>query len=158
MTSDSLFITGKDRLDAPLDAEEIQVERDPETGKIIRLITDDKSDDEIEVAGRKVNRSNPLSDPINDIDNKKGNTQRNVPQSEFIRGLEMRALLEEEDLAKKRRPRQQSKREEEWIERLVSRHGDNVKAMVRDRKLNPMQQTEGDIQRRLRKWQAKQAA
>jgi nucleolar protein 16 len=157
MTSDSLFITGKDRPDAPLDAEEVQVERDPETGKIIRLIND-KSDDEIEVGGRKVNRSNPLADPINDIENKKGNSQRNVPQSEFIRGLEMRALQEEEAASKKRRPRQQSKREEEWIERLVARHGDNVKAMVRDRKLNPMQQTEGDIQRRIRKWQEKQAA
>lgn len=158
MTSDSLFITGKDRPDAPIDAEEIQVERDPETGKIIRLITDNKSDNEIEVAGRKVNRNNPLSDPINDIEHKKVNAQRNVSQSEFIRGLEMRALQEEEEASKKRRPRQQSKREEEWIERLVARHGENVKAMVRDRKLNPMQQTEGDIQRRIHKWQAKQAA
>lgn len=52
----------------------------------------------------------------------------------------------------KRRPRVQSRREEEWIERLVERWGDDLKSMFRDRRLNPQQQTEGDLRRRIRKW------
>lgn len=68
----------------------------------------------------------------------------------------MRALQEEEAV-KKRRPRQQSKREEEWVEKLVARHGDNILAMARDKKLNPMQQSEGDIRRRVRIWKERRS-
>ncbi|KAI5299087.1 Nucleolar protein 16, partial [Ascosphaera pollenicola] len=69
--------------------------------------------------------------------------------------LEAQAAMEEEAL-KHRKPRHMSQREAEWIEKLVAKHGDNVMAMVRDKRLNPMQQTEGDIKRRLRKWKAAQ--
>jgi nucleolar protein 16 len=49
-------------------------------------------------------------------------------------------------------PRKQSKREEEWIERLVERYGEDYGRMWRDTKLNPMQQSEGDIRKRVIKW------
>lgn len=52
----------------------------------------------------------------------------------------------------KKRERKQSRREEEWVGRLVERYGDDVKGMVRDRRLNPMQQSEADIGRRVRLW------
>ncbi|KAL8993452.1 MAG: hypothetical protein Q9169_006339 [Polycauliona sp. 2 TL-2023] len=52
----------------------------------------------------------------------------------------------------KKRPRKQSQREEEWVERLVERYGDDVGAMARDRKLNPMQQSRGDLAKRIRTW------
>lgn len=162
LLSDSLHIISSNHPEnsTQLDAEEVRVERDPETGKILRVIADrdDSGDaDEIEVAGRKVKRSNPLSDPINDIENgvsslrRKQNNKPPSASSEFVRQLELRALQEEEAV-KKRRPRQQSKREEEWVEKLVARHGDNIMAMVRDKNLNPMQQTEGDIRKRVRIW------
>ena len=48
--------------------------------------------------------------------------------------------------------RTQSEREREWIERLVARYGDDYAAMCRDRKLNPYQQSEGDIRKRVGKW------
>ena len=48
--------------------------------------------------------------------------------------------------------RKQSRREEEWVERLVGRYGDDVGRMARDRKLNPMQQSPADIARRVRIW------
>lgn len=161
LTSDSLHITGTTAAangSKIFEPEEVQVERDPETGKILRVISghNEEDDDEIEVAGQKVKRSNPLSDPINDIENgiialhkTAGLGTSSTSTSEFVRQLEMRALQEEEAV-KKRRPRQQSKREEEWVEKLIARHGDNILAMVRDKKLNPMQQSEGDIRRRIR--------
>jgi nucleolar protein 16 len=51
--------------------------------------------------------------------------------------------------------RTQSEREREWIERLVAKYGRDYKKMARDRKLNPFQQTEGDIHRRVAKWEKK---
>ena len=49
-------------------------------------------------------------------------------------------------------PRKQSQREQEWVERLVEKHGENYGAMFRDAVLNPMQQSEGDIRRRVVLW------
>ena len=67
-------------------------------------------------------------------------------------------MPELEDLASmevKKRPRQQSQREEEWIARLVAKYGEDYSRMVKDRKLNPYQQGEGDIRRRVSLWQQK---
>jgi nucleolar protein 16 len=127
--------------------EEVEVERDLETGRILRVV---RTGDEKE----KV--FNPLNDPLNELEAapepvKKGKS------TGIIAELEQQAAEEAEKL-EKRRPRQQSTREEEWISSLVAKHGDNIAAMVRDRKLNPMQQTQGDISRRVKKWKAKQGA
>jgi nucleolar protein 16 len=54
----------------------------------------------------------------------------------------------EEDWLKRRRLRQRSKREGEWIERLIERYGDGVRDMSRDKGLNSMKQTEGDLKGR----------
>jgi len=96
---------------------------------------------------------NPLNDPLNHILDSENDVPRVKSENDVVAQLEAQAAAEEEELATKR-PRQQSQREEEWIGKLVEKHGDNIRAMVRDRKLNPMQQTEGDINRRLRKWKA----
>jgi nucleolar protein 16 len=42
----------------------------------------------------------------------------------------------------RRGPRKQSQREQEWVQRLVEKHGKNYVAMFRDTALNPMQQSE----------------
>jgi nucleolar protein 16 len=54
-------------------------------------------------------------------------------------------------------PRTQSQREAEWLENLVAKYGEDYGRMARDRKLNPMQQTESDIKKRVKKWKASQA-
>ncbi|KAF8423207.1 ribosome biogenesis protein Nop16, partial [Terfezia claveryi] len=48
--------------------------------------------------------------------------------------------------------RNQSGREKQWIERLVERYGEDYRKMSWDRKLNPHQQSEGDIRKRVVKW------
>jgi nucleolar protein 16 len=128
-----------------LQANEVQVERDPATGRIIRVLGSESNNE----------NDNPLNDPLNDLD--ESDAEDVDPQGAktgIIAQLEAEAAAEEQSLAKKQ-PRQQSQREEEWIARLIEKHGDNIKAMVRDKKLNPMQQTEGDIGRRIKKWKAK---
>lgn len=52
--------------------------------------------------------------------------------------------------------RSQSEREKEWVEVLVQKYGRDYSKMVWDRKLNPYQQTEGDIKRRVVKWEKTQ--
>jgi nucleolar protein 16 len=158
--TDSLHITSSAKgSTAKIGAEEVRVERDPETGRILRVIRDEDDDDEeVEIAGRKRKRSNPLGDPLNEVDGSGSNVQNNKTSSaDFIKELERRAA-EEEEAVKKRKPRQQSAREEEWIEKLVAQHGDNIQAMVRDRKLNRMQQTEGDLRRRIRIWKERHSS
>ncbi|KAL4870293.1 nucleolar protein 16 [Aspergillus spectabilis] len=132
---------------------ETKVERDPETGKILRVVRKDV--DEIEVAGRKHRRSNPLNDPLNDLseqDDDESKPQGKSAKNSIVQQLEAQASVEAP-----KKPRHQSKREDEWITRLVERHGENYAAMARDRKLNPMQQTPGDLRRRINKWKATQA-
>lgn len=134
---------------------EAKVERDPETGKILRVIHDDDGDEEIEVAGRKHRGSNPLNDPLDDLsddEDRVESAKKSNDGSAIVQQLERQAVIEGHAVENKK-PRHVSKREDEWISRLVERHGDDLRAMARDMKLNPMQQTEGDIKRRIRKWQ-----
>lgn len=70
-------------------------------------------------------------------------------------GNEIVRLLEEQaSCAAEKKERKQSDREREWIERLVGKWGEDFGKMARDMRLNPMQQTEADIRRRVNKWKA----
>ncbi|OAX85440.1 nucleolar protein 16 [Emergomyces africanus] len=160
--ADSLHLLPSSTTVKTLKPTEARVERDPDTGRILRVIHPESNDDIVEIAGRKIRKANPLEDPLNEIEtfDRNGTTmniQENSYTSAVVQALERQATLEEEAL-KRRQPRQQSKREEEWLERLVAKHGDNISAMVRDRRLNRMQQTEGDIRRRLKKWKERRGA
>jgi nucleolar protein 16 len=53
-----------------------------------------------------------------------------------------------------KRERKQSERESEWCEALYRKYGDDYDKMKWDRKLNPMQQSAGDLRRRIMKWRA----
>jgi nucleolar protein 16 len=125
---------------------EARVERDPETGKIIRVIHGAK-------------KLNPLNDTLNsdsEEEEEKEYEEFNGFEGEqkkepvgVIRELEAQAARVAE-----KKPRKQSAREQEWCQRLVEKYGDDYRGMMRDRKLNPMQQTEADIARRVKKWKA----
>jgi nucleolar protein 16 len=117
-----------------------RVERDQETGKIIRVIHD------------KPRKANPLNDPLNSDDEGRDEEMQDAEEeapegNNIIKELEAQASMVPE-----KKVRKQSEREKEWISRLVERYGSDYKAMARDRRLNPMQQTEADISRRVRKW------
>ena len=159
---DNLYIKGSAKATTKeFSVGEARVERDPETGKILRVIHDgdDGDNDEIEVAGRKHRGSNPLNDPLNDLSDDEDRVEdfkKSNDGSAIVRQLERQAA-QEGHAVQTRKPRHVSKREEEWIERLIERHGEDVGAMARDMKLNPMQQSVGDLRRRIRKWQESQA-
>ncbi|KAJ5888147.1 hypothetical protein N7495_008188 [Penicillium taxi] len=149
--SHSMHIKGSGKAAAQINLGETRVERD-EAGNILRVIHDD---DEIEVAGQKRRRANPLNDPLNDLSDNEVDIETSGPKTDVVKQLERQADLEGVD-AKAKKPRFQSQRETEWVLRLIEKHGENYSAMTRDRKLNPMQQTEGDLRRRINKWKKTQ--
>ncbi|KAF7503670.1 hypothetical protein GJ744_003399 [Endocarpon pusillum] len=136
---------------------EVRVERDPETGRILRVIRPGAGSEGLD----KRHKRRRLDDPLNsDSGGENGaaatadpiRAGRREPATDVVAALEAQAAQEAVQLARRRRPRQQSKREEEWIATLVAKYGDDIGAMARDRRLNPMQQTEADIGRRVMKW------
>ncbi|KAF2126731.1 nucleolar protein 16 [Dothidotthia symphoricarpi CBS 119687] len=143
-TANALNIVSK----APqhIETEEIEVERDPETGAILRVI------------GQKETVYNPLNDPLNELEGD-GEAEWDgfamVPepmQQEDQVNPVVRELEEAARNGARKAPRKQSQLEVEWVSALVAQHGDDYGKMARDRKLNPMQQTENDIKKRVRKW------
>ncbi|PSN59446.1 hypothetical protein BS50DRAFT_231554 [Corynespora cassiicola Philippines] len=128
--------------------EEIEVERDPETGAILRVVGGDQG------------KPNPLNDPLNDLEEESDAGEWSgfamVPQGESDNPV-IRQLEEAARNGVRKAPRKQSQREEEWIQKLVDKYGDDYDRMARDRKLNPMQQTAADIRKRAKKWKASNA-
>jgi len=146
-------------------AREVRVERDA-AGNIVRVLG----------AGS----DNPLGDPLNALESSSGYSSDEDPRTRQNRWEEewggISSSDDEADAGTKRkrpavirelerearkpvykRPRQQSEREHEWLERLVAEHGEDTEAMARDGQLNPMQQTAGDLARRIRKMRKEKA-
>jgi len=123
-----------------------KVIRDAE-GKILEVIHEDAS-------------SNPLNDPLAPFDHASDTDTPSLPQghsnhdrnSGVVPALEAALTAELAEVRARKKPRKQSEREQEWIEALVVKYGDDVRGMSRDRRLNPNQQTEADIARRVGIW------
>jgi len=134
-----------------LEVGEARIERDPETGAIISVLDERKP--------------NPLNDALNDLEdddeevwegfvNEHGVVDGSAAATSGTAGTDVVRQLEASAMPAEKRIRKQSEREEEWIERLVNKYGDDYQKMSRDMKLNPMQQSIGDIKRRVKKWKA----
>ncbi|TFB04090.1 hypothetical protein CCMA1212_003914 [Trichoderma ghanense] len=125
---------------------EAKVERDA-AGNIVRVL------------GRK---ANPLNDPLAELDSDSGDEQDGDDGEEWG-GINddgvgttdvVKSLIEEAKNPAPPKVRYLSERETEWLETLVAKYGDDTRAMARDIKLNPMQQTAADIAKRLKKLKA----
>lgn len=120
----------------------VKVERDVE-GNIVKVIR----------------RDNPLNDPLNDLTDSEDDEEQDAQQIETTTDnseceLKVVDLLEQQaSVPTESHKRHQSAREREWLEKLLAKHGDDVVAMSRDLKLNPMQQTVGEIKKKLKVYQ-----
>ena len=137
VSTDTLKVSS--RLPTKIKPAEVNIERDPTTGAILRVIQ------------HASNSDNPLNDPLSEATNisndVEGRRREGVGTNNIVRELEMQASI---DI--KKQPRRQSKREEEWIDHLITKYGEDYEAMMKDRKLNPYQQSSGDLKRRAQKW------
>lgn len=131
----------------PATVPEVRVERDPTTGDIVRVLED------------ATENQNPLNDPLTSLDDndvRELSGFAHVPAAFGLETAVVRDLQNQAQNGARKPPRKQSAREVEWIARLVEKHGNNFRAMFHDVKLNPLQQSEGDIKRRVEKWKASQ--
>lgn len=129
------------------------MERDPETGAILRVLDEPSAD--------AAKNKNPLNDPLNELEGD-SDEDEDMPEwngfamlpTETSDNPVIRQLEEAAANGVRKAPRSQSQREAEWCERLVAKYGDDYGRMSRDMKLNPMQQTAADIKKRVKKWEA----
>ncbi|KAH0551008.1 hypothetical protein GP486_007631 [Trichoglossum hirsutum] len=117
---------------------EARIERAPD-GSILRVIH----------APPVIPDLGAVSDEDVGADNEMALDER-APSTDVVRQLEEQAKR-----GVPKAPRMQSAREEEWVERLVAKYGDDYRKMFWDRKLNPMQQSEGDIRKRVLRWKSR---
>lgn len=122
---------------------DVKVVRDEE-GRIVNVLREGK--------GEGVRWGEPLND------NEEDGSGEGDEEGERYAGGIIPQLEEASRLEKKPRPRKQSQREGEWIAQLVEKWGDDVVGMARDRRLNPMQQSQGDLRRRVREWRKSRRA
>ena len=138
---DALVIVGHQREMKEGEVGSVKVVRDAK-GNITGVIRDADKEEE-------KRRRNPLGDPLTELEDQ-GDTER---VNMMGRGTGIIPELEEASrFEKKKIPRKQSQREVEWVRKLVERWGNDFSGMRRDRRLNPMQQSEGDLRRRVDQW------
>ncbi|QDS75941.1 hypothetical protein FKW77_003195 [Venturia effusa] len=134
---------------ADIEPQTVRIIRDQETGAIISVFDDE-------------DKPNPLNDPLNDLEETpmmKFNSLGFVPKRrDGAKETDVTRQLEEYALSGiERAKRGQSKGEEEWVQNLINKYGDDYKGMFWDKKLNPMQQSVGDLKKRVKKYQERQA-
>jgi nucleolar protein 16 len=149
-SGENAFALPETRKTTKLVPTEAMVQRNPDTGAIMRVIRPEGGSERDSVHSRR--SANPLRDLLNEDLDIEGLNTASSPAVGVVPDLQAQAEEEASSLSRKKRPRQQSKREEEWIERLIQKYGDNTRSMARDMKLNPMQQSESDLKQRVRRW------
>lgn len=113
----------------------------------------------LEAGAVEKKKDNPLNDPLNVFDDSDDGEMRNLGVGKEKAGIDGSGNIVRQLEAAARagdggwkRPRMQSRREQEWIKGLVGRWGEDYDAMVRDRRLNPGQQSAGDLKKRVKRW------
>lgn len=135
--------------------EERRKRRNPLNDALNELETDSEDDDDDEEAREEeegAEADNAIDDPGRTTRRRRSEVASQTAAAGRVAAGIVPELEESAKHGKRKRARKQSQREQEWVERLVDRHGEDFGAMMRDRRLNPMQQSEGDLKRRVAVW------
>ncbi|KAK5135888.1 hypothetical protein LTR08_004538 [Meristemomyces frigidus] len=149
---DDALAIASSRRPEQLDLQEARIERDPETGKILRVID-----------GAKVKKANPLNDPLAELDsesedeggdafNQHASNTLKVHEDAGKRSEVVMKLQEEASRPGVKHKFRQSEGEQSFVKELVEKYGDDYAAMARDMKINYMQRSIGDLKKRVKRW------
>ncbi|KAK4897856.1 Ribosome biogenesis protein Nop16 [Elasticomyces elasticus] len=145
---DDALAIGSLRRPGQLDVQEARIERDPETGKILRVIESGQAAP-----------ANPLNDPLNALDSEdEDEMDQHISRNSSYKGGKgektevVRKLEEEASRPQAQFKPRQSENERAFVAELVAKYGDDYGAMQRDMKINYMQRSAGDLKRRVKKW------
>lgn len=116
-----------------LDENEGRIERDAD-GNVIRVVYGKKED---------------VSALDDDYEVKLDVAEEDQPEA-------LKRLIELSKIPEPKIGREQSEGEQDWVRRLVEKHGDDYEAMKWDKKLNIYQQSVGDLKKRVLKWKKSQ--
>nr|POE80920.1 nucleolar protein 16 [Quercus suber] len=139
--------------------EEAKIERDQETGAILRVLDDagkrrprnklgdlldDDDDDDDDDRGEGVKGWNQHASNLKAATSRLGTAESKTAV--------VKALEEEANRPVVKYKHKQSEGERLFVEELVQKYGDDYAKMARDIKINYMQRSEGDIKRRVKRW------
>ena len=149
-----------------------EIVKDEATGEVVEVEEKKKKGSRNRTKKNK-EKDNPLNDPLNDLsppvsDNEEAQQQADGPGSaEAMRSLQkiegrasgvaadvvaqLEAAVKAGEKRRTKVNRPMSQREKAWLIRLVEVHGEDYGAMMRDRTLNEMQQSEGQLRGKVNK-------
>ena len=148
---DGLNLSSKGSGKQMLEIREAKIERDPETGRIVRVF---------EGSG---GRGNPLGDPLNGFISDSEDEAAEAAFDEHGTNVhpdnttQPKTAVVGQLQREARRPaakykRRQPEGERVFVEALVRKYGDDYGRMARDMEINYMQRSEGDLKRRVKRW------
>lgn len=137
----------------------MRIERDPETGAILQVLEQDVE----EVPQVRDGALAPLNDPLAALeDGQSALVDQHHISGHVGRGIDTAAAAEDPSFLARfaadaarpggRKIRKQSEREQDWCRILYEKHGQDWDAMFKDSKLNVMQQSEGELKKKVGKW------
>lgn len=123
----------------------------PSSGGVEKLYPDAPKDEQSDANGLKANEAIIKRDESGKVIEIVYSTVASAQEQDAVSKTEVVKALEQRATEVKQTPREASNGELEWLRRIKEKYGDDYTKAAKDRRVNPMQQTVGNIKKRAQK-------